>query len=86
MGPMGKYQLFSVHGDVTGGMMTKSPEMPAPFWGYYFNVEGIETALARVEAAGGKKLMGPTQVPTGQWVGLAFDDQGVYFGLLSMAK
>jgi len=37
-----------------GGMMTKNPETPAPFWLYYFNVEAVEAAMARVKDAGGQ--------------------------------
>src|SRR5207244_3293486 len=54
MGPMGVYQMFGT-GDVTlGGMMNKMPEMPAPVWGYYFNVGSIAEAAGRVKSAGGK--------------------------------
>ena len=45
MGPMGVYQLFATGGDAAaggavGGMMNKMPDMPMPFWLYYFNVDG----------------------------------------------
>jgi hypothetical protein len=32
-----------------GGMMTKMPQTPAPFWLYYFNVDAITAAVARVK-------------------------------------
>jgi hypothetical protein len=86
MGPMGKYYLFSAQGESTGGMMNKPAEVPAPYWGYYFNVDGADAAVERVKAAGGKVIMGPMQVPTGEWATTGFDNQGVYFGLLSTTK
>ena len=86
MGPMGKYYLFSAQGQSTGGMMTKPAEVPAPFWGYYLNVDGADAAVERVKEAGGRVVMGPMQVPTGEWACTGFDNQGVYFGLLSKTK
>ncbi len=86
MGPMGKYYLFSAQGVSTGGMMNKPAEVPMAYWGYYFNVDGADAALERVKAAGGKPIMGPMQVPTGEWASTCFDNQGVYFGLLSTTK
>ena len=86
MGPMGKYYLFSAQGESTGGMMNKPAEAPMPFWGYYFNVDGADAAIARVNDAGGKIVMGPMQVPTGEWASTGFDNQGAYFGLLSKTK
>ncbi|HEY3815209.1 MAG TPA: VOC family protein [Caulobacteraceae bacterium] len=86
MGPMGKYYLFSAQGVSTGGMMTKPAEVPMPYWGYYFNVDGADAAIERVKANGGQVVMGPMQVPTGEWCSTGFDNQGVYFGLLSKTK
>ena len=67
----------------SGGMMTRSPQTPASFWLYYFNVEAIDAAVARVNKAGGKIANGPMEVPTGQWVAQAFDPQGAMFALVA---
>jgi hypothetical protein len=83
MGAMGVYQLFSTGDGPVGGMMTKMPEAPVPFWLYYFNVDAIDAAVARVRGAGGKVALEPRQVPTGQWIAQAFDPQGAMFGLLA---
>ena len=82
LGPMGKYQLFAANGQVIGGMMTKPAEVPAPFWGYYFNVEGITAAVERLKAAGGSVINGPMEVPGGSWVVQAIDPQGAMFALV----
>ena len=84
MGPMGVYQLFNAGEAPIGGMMTNTTP-PRPFWNFYFNVADINAAKARVEAAGGKVLLGPMQVPGGQFVLQAMDPEGAVFGLVAPA-
>lgn len=86
MGEMGIYQTFK-HGDrAIGGMMTKRPEMPMAYWGFYFVVPAIDAATAKVEELGGKVIMGPHQVPGGSWIVACQDPQGAYFNLTSATK
>lgn len=82
LGEMGVYQLFAINGVQAGGMMKRPPNMPAALWNYYFNVESIEAAAARVREAGGQICMGPHQVPGGAWILMAFDPQGAMFSLV----
>ncbi len=82
MGPMGLYQIFAHDGEMTGGMMTKPEAVPAPFWLYYFIVDGIDAAASRVLEGGGKVLNGPHQVPGGSWIINCQDPQGVLFALV----
>jgi uncharacterized protein len=86
MGAMGKYQLFNAKSGQQGGMMTKTPQTPAPFWLYYFNVDAIDAAMERVKAAGGKIVNGPMQVPTDRWIVQGLDPQGATFALLAPTK
>jgi predicted enzyme related to lactoylglutathione lyase len=86
MGEMGIYALFAMDKDEVGGMMNKPPQIPTPVWQFYFNVEGIDDAAKRVTDNGGKTLMGPMQVPGGQWVVQCQDPQGAHFALLSNTK
>ena len=65
IGAMGTYQLFSAGGQTIGGMFTKPPTLPLPFWLYYFNIGDIEAAAKRVKAGGGQILYGPIEVPGG---------------------
>lgn len=84
MGPMGTYQLFKTGGEhAMGGIMTKPPQIPMPYWGFYFNVDAIDAAAARVSAAGGKILNGPHEVPGGQWIVNGMDPQGAMFSLVA---
>jgi uncharacterized protein len=84
IGELGTYQLFSAGGQTIGGMVTKSPTMPAPFWLYYFNVSDIDAAAQRVKAGGGQILDGPHEVAGGSWVVLCTDPQGAIFALEGM--
>ena len=84
MGPMGIYQTFATGGDAAvGGMMTRMPDSPVPFWLHYFNVDAIDAAVARVTGAGGKVIMGPHQVPGDLWIVQCMDPEGAMFALLS---
>jgi predicted enzyme related to lactoylglutathione lyase len=83
MGAMGRYQLFNAGGPPIGGIMTKPPEVPMPFWGYYFRVDAIGAALERLKAAGGKVINGPMEVPGGDWIVQGIDPQGAMFSLVS---
>ena len=84
MGPMGVYRIFATGGaDGVGGMMTKMPEAPQPFWAYYFNVDALDAALERVKAGGGKVLNGPMEVPGPMYVANCQDPQGAWFSLVA---
>jgi len=76
------YLMFSAGGQTIGGMYTKSPVAPEPFWLYYFNVGDIIAATERVKAANGQILRGPMDVPGGNWMVECTDPQGAVFALL----
>lgn len=82
IGAMGTYQLFSARGQTIGGMLTKSPRVPAPFWLYYFNIGDIDAAAKRVKAASGQILNGPMEGPGGYWIVQCMDPQGAMFALM----
>jgi predicted enzyme related to lactoylglutathione lyase len=82
----GTYQLFSAGGETIGGTFTKPPAQPMPLWLYYFNVEDIETAEKRLQAAGGQVLNGPFEVPNGNWAVQCADPQGAIFALIGKRK
>lgn len=83
MGPMGIYRLYTTSEQAEGGIMTKMPQAPAPYWTFYFNVDGIDAAVERVKANGGTIFMDAHQVPSGQWIAYCSDPQGAMFGMLS---
>jgi predicted enzyme related to lactoylglutathione lyase len=86
MGPMGTYRIFGAGGVQMGGMMDKPENVPVSTWGFYVNVDGIDPAIARIEANGGRVTMGPHEVPGGSWVVQATDPEGVNFALVSATR
>jgi predicted enzyme related to lactoylglutathione lyase len=75
------YRLFGAGGRSIGGMLDKRPIEPVPFWLFYFNVDDLDAASARVEAAGGQLFEGPFAVPGGSWIARYVDPQGAIFAL-----
>ncbi|MCL2452673.1 MAG: VOC family protein [Alphaproteobacteria bacterium] len=86
VGAMGTYQRFSAAGETIGGMFTKPPTLPFPFWLYYFNIDNVEAAASRVESGGGEIIYGPTTVPGGAWIVHCTDPQGAIFALLDRRR
>ncbi len=82
MGELGVYQLFAAGAEPVGAMHTKPPEVPAPFWLFYFAVENIDAARERVAAGGGEVLFDPREVPNDMWVVHCRDPQGAIFALV----
>ena len=86
MGAMGVYRIFATGGAPVGGMMTKAAEMPMASWLYYFNVDAIDAAMARVKDAGGKVINGPMEVPGGSWIAQCIDPQGAMFAMVATRR
>jgi predicted enzyme related to lactoylglutathione lyase len=80
-GPLDAYQLFSAGGQTIGGMFTKRPVEPIPYWLFYFNVDDIDAATERVRRGGGQVFEGPFVVPEGSWIARCIDPQGAIFAL-----
>ncbi|HLX16684.1 MAG TPA: VOC family protein [Bradyrhizobium sp.] len=79
--PTVSYQSFSVGGHTIGGMFTKLPEDPLPFWLFYFNVEDIDTAVERVRIGGGHITADAGELQNGSWIARCIDPQGATFAL-----
>jgi predicted enzyme related to lactoylglutathione lyase len=80
-GSTDRYQLFSAGGQTIGGMFTKRPQEPIPFWLYYFNVDDVDAATTRVTTGGGHVFEGPLELPDGSWIARCRDPQGSAFAL-----
>ena len=84
MGPMGVYQIIAMGRGEAEGAMMKAPEGgPPPRWNFYFRVDDIKSAIARIEEKGGQVMMGPHEVPSSDWIVQALDPQGVPFALVA---
>lgn len=86
MGPVGVYQTWKAEGAAIGGMMTKMPVTPAPFWLYYVCVDSLGAALERVKANGGSIIHGPMEVPGGSFIANCLDPQGAIFAMVSQKR
>jgi predicted enzyme related to lactoylglutathione lyase len=87
MGAMGIYRIFSNGGPQLGAVMTRDQsKSPVPFWLFYFNVEDIDAATARVKEKNGQVWMGPHEVPGPLWIVIGSDPQGATFALVGNKK
>ena len=75
------YQRVAVSGRTIGGMFTKLPRVPVPFWLYYFEVADMAVAVARVKEGGGRVVQGPMELLGGTWIARCIDPQGAMFSL-----
>ncbi len=80
------YTEWKLAGRSIGGMMAKTPDMPAempPNWGVYFAVADADAAVAKAQELGGSLLMGPTDIDPGRFAVMA-DTQGAVFNVIKM--
>lgn len=82
MGDMGDYCFIGHHGQTLGAIMQRQSDQQPAMWLFYFGVPSIAAAKSAIEAGGGTVLMGPHEVPGGDWIVVAMDPQGAGFGLV----
>src|SRR5689334_23111797 len=81
MGEMGEYRFLDHHGQRIGALCgTMAGQQPK--WRYYIRVPSISAAKETIDATGGTILMGPHQVPTGEYIIIGTDPQGAEFALV----
>jgi len=63
--PQGKYYVLKSDGSPVGGIMGKPEgyEQVPNHWGTYITVDDVDETLAKAEAAGGKAVYPPMDVP-----------------------
>lgn len=81
MGPMGDYCFIDHHGQRIGAIMQRHDARQPAAWLFYVGVPSIAAAARAIAAHGGRVVMGPHQVPTGEWIVVAVDPAGAGFGL-----
>lgn len=86
MGPMGKYQFFQHDGVGIGAVMKTPPNVPHSIWNHYIGVADIDRAADAITANGGQILMGPMEIPGGEFSLNGIDPQGATFGLVGPRK
>ena len=81
MGELGEYR-FLADGPVMLGALMGVPPGEQPGWRFYFAVDDIDAAAARIREAGGGIEMEPMEIPGGEYSLSARDPQGARFGLV----
>jgi predicted enzyme related to lactoylglutathione lyase len=84
MGDHGEYRFIDHHGLTLGAIAGSMGDQPT-HWRFYFRVPSIGHAKDKVEAHGGKVLMGPMEVPGGDHIVIGMDPQGAEFALVGKA-
>jgi len=84
MGEHGEYRFFDHHGQRIGAV-AGAMDGQQPHWRYYFRVPSIAAAKQTAEAKGGKIVVGPMEVPTGDSIVIGIDPQGAEFALVGRA-
>lgn len=80
----GAYTEFQIGGRSIGGMMAKSPEMPAEMpalWGVYFAVAGADATVQQATELGATVMMPPRDIEPGRF-SLLIDPTGAMFSIL----
>ena len=78
MGELGTYMTWGLNGRELGGMF-KAMEGAPPAWLGYVHVKDVQQTARKVKSAGGKVVLGPMEVPGGDWIVTAVDPQGAMF-------
>ncbi len=65
-----------------GGGVGAAPEGYAGHVTFYVEVPDVEAALAKAESLGGKRTMGPHEIPDGPVIGLFQDPDGNTLGVV----
>ena len=82
MGELGPYQMFGLGGHTLGAVYRKPASMTGPAaWTVYIRVESVLKSVDLVKENGGQVLMGPHEVPGGDWILQCQDPQGAIFAL-----
>ena len=82
MGEMGQYRFLYRGDTMIGAVSPKPPQMPQAAWTFYFGVDDIGRAAKALANEGGRIVMGPMEIPGGEYSLDAFDPQGAHFGLV----
>jgi predicted enzyme related to lactoylglutathione lyase len=82
MGEAGTYLMYGRKGVVLGGIYGKPSEMPGPpAWTHYVLVSDVQRAVDAVKSHGGQILVGPMEVPGGDWIAQCTDPLGAVFAV-----
>jgi uncharacterized protein len=76
------YTTVDTGGEGIPGGIGSAPEGHPGHVTFYVQVDDVEAALAKAEQLGGKRMMGPMDIPSGQ-IALFSDPEGHQVGLMT---
>jgi hypothetical protein len=76
------YSVIDTGGEGIPGGIGEAPTGHPGHVTFYVQVDDIEASLARVEQLGGKRVMGPMEIPSGQ-IAILADPEGHEVGLMT---
>jgi predicted enzyme related to lactoylglutathione lyase len=82
MGPLGPYCFIDHHGSRLGAITGRPDNSQPAAWLFYFGVPSVGAGRKAIEDGGGTVMIGPHQVPTGEWIVIAADPAGAPFGIV----
>ena len=82
MGEAGEYAFIAVGETTIGAISPVMSPGARPAWLPYFDTTSTAAAKPLIEANGGSVMMGPHEVPGGDWIIVAHDPQGAVFGIV----
>jgi hypothetical protein len=80
-GPMDYSSIETGGESPIGGGIGASPDGGPSYATFYVHVDDVEASLSKAESLGGKKVMGPMDIPDGNKIGLFTDPEGHTIGL-----
>ncbi len=81
MGTLGDYKFIHA-GDAAIGASMNTPPGATAGWRFYFAVDDVDAAVARLQEGGGAVIQGPDEIPGGRHSVVAHDPQGIEFGFV----
>jgi uncharacterized protein len=84
MGEAGKYQMWTVNGDMIGGVTKLTPEMgpnTPPNWMASVSVADVDATARLAESLGGQVIMQPAEIPDVGRYAVISDPQGAVIAL-----
>jgi predicted enzyme related to lactoylglutathione lyase len=83
MGAQGSYLMYGLGKQTFGGILTMMGEQAKspPCWLPYIRVANVQRTTKAIQAASATILMGPHEVPGGEWITQAKDPQGAVFAI-----
>jgi len=79
------YLVATIEGSQVAGIAAATSDTSTPGWTTYVRVDDADTAVGTIEAAGGRRLLGPVEHPGAGRRAVCADPDGATFGVVHTA-